>query len=372
MKKIFVLVVLLCFLLFGCSKESSSRGESIPVVCNKPYILVGTSCCLDKDDNLICDRDEDNFVMEESPASDVSISAVSEESEVDLEENKCGDGVCADDEDCEVCQEDCNECFSLSDLQADINKIIAWKIVLRKDSEDDIANQYVFSEPRARLLGLYPASHNARFPSKSHFKVLSKWYVVVSQIKDKEHYLKDSDEFYKYIINNRDYFLSPMVLAKEEFQKDFDNIKIMKDMLLDWESWEKIEDYMVVNISSFEISILDSSDELDTVGNRVVESFYVSADSYNVTYQGDRTRVKGFSGINFEYFISVYCSPEFVITLYLHDNYERTDYLILNQLKGTEYFLNDINNQRDEMLVRATALVGMCEQRYEFTYLRYR
>jgi S1-C subfamily serine protease len=27
-------------------------------VCNRPYILVGTGCCLDKDDNLICDSDE--------------------------------------------------------------------------------------------------------------------------------------------------------------------------------------------------------------------------------------------------------------------------------------------------------------------------
>jgi len=31
---------------------------STPVVCNKPYILVGTDCCLDKDDNSICDSDE--------------------------------------------------------------------------------------------------------------------------------------------------------------------------------------------------------------------------------------------------------------------------------------------------------------------------
>ena len=28
------------------------------IVCNKPYILVGTDCCLDQNDNSICDRDE--------------------------------------------------------------------------------------------------------------------------------------------------------------------------------------------------------------------------------------------------------------------------------------------------------------------------
>lgn len=29
-----------------------------PVICNKPYIRVGTNCCLDKNDNKICDNDE--------------------------------------------------------------------------------------------------------------------------------------------------------------------------------------------------------------------------------------------------------------------------------------------------------------------------
>ena len=33
----------------GCAKET---------VCNKPYIKVGTECCLDNNDNSICDKDE--------------------------------------------------------------------------------------------------------------------------------------------------------------------------------------------------------------------------------------------------------------------------------------------------------------------------
>jgi hypothetical protein len=36
--------------LFGCLGEQPT--------CNKPYILVGTACCLDANDNLICDTDE--------------------------------------------------------------------------------------------------------------------------------------------------------------------------------------------------------------------------------------------------------------------------------------------------------------------------
>ncbi len=44
--KYFILVALI--LICGCSG----------IVCNSPYILVGKECCLDKDDNRICDKDE--------------------------------------------------------------------------------------------------------------------------------------------------------------------------------------------------------------------------------------------------------------------------------------------------------------------------
>lgn len=35
-------------LILGCSN----------VICNKPYILVGESCCLDQNSNAVCDKDE--------------------------------------------------------------------------------------------------------------------------------------------------------------------------------------------------------------------------------------------------------------------------------------------------------------------------
>ncbi len=35
-----------------------NMAPSSQIVCNKPYILVGTSCCLDENNNSICDKDE--------------------------------------------------------------------------------------------------------------------------------------------------------------------------------------------------------------------------------------------------------------------------------------------------------------------------
>jgi len=52
MKKTILIGVLIITLLVisGCGQQQ--------ITCNKPYILVGTECCLDQNDNSICDRDE--------------------------------------------------------------------------------------------------------------------------------------------------------------------------------------------------------------------------------------------------------------------------------------------------------------------------
>lgn len=68
MKKLFILsLIFICVLfLIGCQgidleKVSDTDLERISekaVVCNKPYIRLGTGCCLDQSNNNICDSDE--------------------------------------------------------------------------------------------------------------------------------------------------------------------------------------------------------------------------------------------------------------------------------------------------------------------------
>ena len=48
------LIPLLCIAIFLVFSGCVQQG----LVCNKPYILVGNNCCLDKDSNNICDNDE--------------------------------------------------------------------------------------------------------------------------------------------------------------------------------------------------------------------------------------------------------------------------------------------------------------------------
>ena len=69
MKKLsllFGIILSFFFLLSGCT-TTQPKTTSNPLVCNSPYILVGTSCCLDQNANNICDRDE--VPMQTSPVN---------------------------------------------------------------------------------------------------------------------------------------------------------------------------------------------------------------------------------------------------------------------------------------------------------------
>lgn len=67
-----VLILSLILLFCGCTSDSASETTSTTqgIVCLDPYILVGNDCCLDKDGNGICDRDETSTsVMPAAPSS---------------------------------------------------------------------------------------------------------------------------------------------------------------------------------------------------------------------------------------------------------------------------------------------------------------
>lgn len=55
------------------SDQDLQRITEKAIVCNSPYIRFGTSCCLDKNNNTVCDNDEKdkNTTKEESPKSEL-------------------------------------------------------------------------------------------------------------------------------------------------------------------------------------------------------------------------------------------------------------------------------------------------------------
>ena len=90
---IMLLVVIGILFISGCVQQpkqetivQDSKQETI--TCNLPYIKVGTGCCLDQNNNNICDNHE----ISSQPKT------------------YCGDGTCQSDESCSSCLDDCGEC----------------------------------------------------------------------------------------------------------------------------------------------------------------------------------------------------------------------------------------------------------------------
>ncbi|MBI2559048.1 hypothetical protein HYW20_07040 [Candidatus Woesearchaeota archaeon] len=84
------------------SDQDLQRISEKVVVCNSPYIRFGPSCCLDKNNNTICDNDEknENVPREESPKAELVSECMSFS---EIWEEWMGAGIlCNMDKDCEA------------------------------------------------------------------------------------------------------------------------------------------------------------------------------------------------------------------------------------------------------------------------------
>jgi len=86
---LFAGLILAIALVLGCT------GSEQKVVCNAPYILVGTDCCLDNNDNSICDKDEQQIPVATQPTPEENITEVetkqcnTTEFKYEVEEQNC-------------------------------------------------------------------------------------------------------------------------------------------------------------------------------------------------------------------------------------------------------------------------------------------
>jgi len=62
------LSVLIIVIISGCNTSQQTQQP----VCNRPYILVGTSCCLDQNNNAVCDTDESNRIETATTAKKIT------------------------------------------------------------------------------------------------------------------------------------------------------------------------------------------------------------------------------------------------------------------------------------------------------------
>lgn len=62
MKNLLIFAVILIF-ISGCTLTENTPSDAF--ICSEPYIQVGSTCCLDQNDDKICDNDQDNTGLED-------------------------------------------------------------------------------------------------------------------------------------------------------------------------------------------------------------------------------------------------------------------------------------------------------------------
>jgi len=356
-KYLILFLVILSFLISSCAAQEPKQPT-----CNKPYILVGNDCCLDKDDNSICDTDEliekENAKEETKPICNTPYIQVGAECCLDKDNNK----ICDKDETTQEkttidVKEEKSE-YTLSDIQADINKVISgnifkYTILAKSDIDSEDFDFYTDNVKTTTFL--------SKVWSHNFFKVLEKFGITAIDIKNEKNYFSNKEDFVNIIENNI------LMLTSYENNRKNEVVQEAKDGQTHKYFQEKNTGNKLtfLNISVTEDKLYDEITHLNTVSDKIVEILEVSFENYELWYNKLRGNPIKYNlmGLSYLQAYSIFCSPNLVLTIYAN-RYEGV--MDENNIK------NHIQNHRSDMLREAQAIISMCEQRYDFTYVRAR
>ena len=368
--KIFVaFLFFVMIILAACSQNQQ-------VVCNKPYILVGNSCCLDKNNNNICDNDEKTEISKQENLCSSPYIKVGNNCCLDKNENKICD---SDEKEVATTTSEEKTNFSITELQSDINRVLNTPILLVKDLNTDKFQVYSDILIKTKLLGKYGAV--------TYSKIMSKKPVTVIQITDEKSYLKDYNDFYDFVRNNKNIFIESAVKSKEIFENEFKNGELPK--LIYSQQFPKYS-------SNAERAQYNGSEEVssnvffdnitfpETVSKRIAQIFYVRVNKYSVNvsagYGTGGVVTRDLSNINLAYNMIVYCNPKLIISLneecfgqgiyfcqgtgQSHDtDFDRYDV-------DANFFLTNLRAYYEPYTRLAQAVIDMCDQKYKFSFIK--
>ncbi len=309
---------------------SSCTPQNQPVVCNKPYILVGNSCCLDSNNNNICDNDE------------------KQEDKKDVSETK---KPVMDEEKKEVTATAKKQTYSIDNIQADVSNAIEKNILLEKVKESAKFDLYLTRSNTATLI-----AESSGFKVS---KVLDKFEVAVIDIKNED--LNSKEDFLNYIksqipiltsyIDNRE----NEVIAESKEGEIYNYFKKPSPQ----------RQYHLLNFVDYSVSedvLYDSITSLDSVSDKIVEILKISLQNYNLVYNGtDNPKelvTKNVLGLKYVQAYSIFCGESLVIVLY-GKGYNNK----INNLDIANY----VNNLKSEMIVTSQKVVSKCGERYSIT-----
>jgi len=251
MKKIIFFVLFL--FMISCSQK---------IECNKPYILVGAECCLDQNDNSICDEDE---TVEESLTIDIS---------------------------------------------TDLINILDEDIILVEDKK--------FGQTK-----FYTYSSDLFFPTSV---CVSGCPGVVRNEKiniDKISFLEitgdgiDQDGFYDYFSSIKDFLIEELNEDNIEFESKFNTSEWLNRYNFRDEHKKNFSDYVFTNLK-IERNLLFNQITQMSDGN-VFEFIYTNINNYTTQYNDslkDKWLRRVEEKLDFMHLIGIYCNKNLVVLLY--------------------------------------------------------
>lgn len=302
-------------ILAACSPQQAQQGPT----CNKPYILVGTECCLDKNDNAICDKDE----TEQSSS------------------------------------------YTIGDLQADINKVLKGRFKYDVLTKSPASNKdFDFYTDKQRLATLIAE----RDSSSQYIQLLDKFGISAFDIKSNSQYIYDQNDLFEFTNSYLHLLTSFTKLRKEQ---------ILTEVHTGGEIWEESlgKQTYGTNLTFVSLSLVseekiyDNLTKVELLPNKIVEILQATVEKYELWYNytnpvrelKDRPTKFDLVSVHYLQAYSIQCNQNLVITIYADPYLGKTN---AHSLK------DHIRSIRTIMLREAQAIIEMCEQRYDVTYIR--
>lgn len=300
MKKITLFgVLVLVLILAGCGQK---------IVCNKPYILVGSECCLDKDDNGICDKDEikeESKVIEEPPKQ---------------EETK------------EIQETAPVEVYSVYDLQNDLNDIYGGVYTFSKTETESI--NYYESVLGSNLREVVDENN----PNLVYNVNVDYRNMIIEELKDKK--IETSEEFKNYVGEQFRIYKEAVEDKRKSFEDEYKNLA--REVYI-----KSPISYVYYQFKDLSKEAILPLDEFSVIEEGIIENLYVSLDNYIfnyiMAYKEDKlesstlTSEKKDQFFDLRYSVSILCKPNLIV----HLNEKEVE----KQNAGEDYEKGEVENQ---------------------------
>jgi hypothetical protein len=346
-----LLVLVMLISLSGCFRKTEV------IICTTPQTIVGERCCLDANNNSLCD---DTELSENATAAGI-----------------CGNGICDEDmdENCTTCWKDCGACkkivyvyvprnFTLTELTTDLNRITRDGIKFSRDRQNanNVSDFLFFDKPVPRYF--------ADFMGIKYKPLYKSRWIVLSQIVNENYNITDPTSLLDYV-NMSNWYLTYNRRTEEmvAYEARLNSGNATSDYPTQPTGYQKQFRYLDWTFKNFTKTESVVYEGVSIVGNETVESVYASITGYNVTYKYheymdlDFGAVEAFKDVDetrlgYIHSLSFICARNLVITIYDYDydgGYEGI---------SPQNVLDQISMNRQALQKTAEMFESLCNAKY--------